>query len=80
MKEIFNKITSDPAVQFGKPVIVGTRVPVDIIVGHIAAGNTPEQVAADYGLKLGDVRAALKYASKIIGEETLILQNAFSHR
>lgn len=64
MKEIFNKITSDPAVQFGKPVIAGTRVPVDVIVGHIAAGNRPEQVAEDYGLKLEDIRAALKYAAK----------------
>lgn len=66
MKEIFNKITSDPAVQFGKPVIAGTRVPVSIIVGHIAAGDTPEQVAEEYKLELEDVRAALKYASKIV--------------
>ena len=61
MEKNFTKITSNPAVQFGKTVIAGTRVPVEVIVGHITAGNTPEQVATDYGIKLEDVRAALKY-------------------
>ncbi len=79
MKEIFPGITADPAVQFGKPVIAGTRVPVDLIVGHLAAGDSIEQVMKEYQLEQADVRAALKYASKIVGEETLIFGNAFSH-
>ena len=79
MKEIFTRITADPAIQFGKPLIAGTRVPVDVVVGHIAAGDTVEEVMKEYQLEREDVQAALKYASKIVGEETLIFGNAFSH-
>ncbi len=79
MKEFFPHITIDPKVQFGKPIITGTRVPVEVIIGHIAAGETIQAVAAEYGITEQDVQAALKYASKIIGEETLIYNSAFSH-
>jgi uncharacterized protein (DUF433 family) len=79
MKEFFPHITIDPNTQFGKPIITGTRVPVEIIIGHIAAGETIQAVAAEYGISEQDVQAALKYASKIIGEETLIYNSAFSH-
>ena len=79
MKEIFPRITIDPNIQFGKPVITGTRVLVEVVIGHIAAGDTFERVIAEYGITDKDVRAALKYASKIIGEETLIHTGAFSH-
>jgi uncharacterized protein (DUF433 family) len=43
-------VVVDPAVRFGKPVIRGTRVPVDLVVGKLAGGMTPEEVAAEYGL------------------------------
>ena len=79
MKEIFPHITVDSSTQFGKPVIAGTRVPVDLLVGHIAAGDSIEQVAAEYEVTREDVLAALKYASKLIAGETLIYGNAFSH-
>ena len=79
MKEIFPHITVDSNTQFGKPVIMGTRVPVELLVGHIAAGDSFEQVAAEYGVTQEDVRSALKYASKIIADETLIYGSAFSH-
>jgi len=78
MKEIFPHITVDCSTQFGKPVIAGTRVPVHVLVGHIAAGDSLERVAAEYGVTQDDVRAALKYASKIIADETLIYGGAFS--
>lgn len=78
MKEIFPHITVDSSIQFGKPVIAGTRVPVEVLVGHIAAGDSIEQVAAEYDITPEDVRAALKYASKIIASETLIYGSAFS--
>ena len=79
MKEIFPRITIDTGVQFGKPVIAGTRVPVETVVGHIAAGDTMADVAKEYGIKEADVQAALKYASKIIADETVIYSGAFSH-
>ncbi|MFB6212691.1 MAG: DUF433 domain-containing protein, partial [Candidatus Magasanikbacteria bacterium] len=33
------KIKTDPEIQFGKPIIEGTRVPVEKVVGHVAAGQ-----------------------------------------
>lgn len=72
MKEIFPRITVDPGVQFGKPVIAGTRVPVEIIVGNIAAGMAIEEVMEEYRLTRDDVLAALRYASKVVAEETVM--------
>lgn len=73
MEYIFNHITVDPAVRFGKPVIEGTRVPVDIVVGKIAGGMTIEEVMREYDLTLEQTRAALAYAAKLVAEEELVL-------
>ncbi len=59
-KNIFPNITVDPEVRFGKPVIEGTRVPVDLIVGKIAGGMTVEEVVREYDLKKLQVLAALR--------------------
>lgn len=72
MKEFFPRITIDPDVQFGKPVIAHTRVPVAVVVGHLAAGDTIEEIMTEFGLKQEDVLAALKYASKVVGEESVM--------
>lgn len=71
-KEIAPNIVIDPNIMFGKPVIKGTRVPVDLILGKIAAGNTIEQLTTEYGLTQEGVRSALRYAERIVKEETLI--------
>ncbi|MBI2624511.1 DUF433 domain-containing protein [Candidatus Parcubacteria bacterium] len=63
MKEIFPRITADPEVQFGKPVITGTRVPVEV-VGGIAGGMTVEEVMGEYRLTRDDVLAALRARGK----------------
>ncbi len=55
--------------QFGKPVIAGTRVPVDVAVGHLAAGDTPEEVMREYSLTHEQVLGALQYASKVLSDE-----------
>lgn len=74
MKELFPDITVAAGVQFGKPVIRGTRVPVAVIVGHIAAGDQIEAVMEEYRLTKKQVLAALKYASKIAAEETVMVR------
>lgn len=74
MKELFPHITVDPGVQFGKPVIAGTRVPVEVIIGHLAAGTTINEVIEEYHLTKEDVLAALKYASKVLAEETVMIR------
>jgi len=72
MREIAPGITIDPKVRFGKPVIKGTRVPVDLILGKLAGGMTIEEVTKEYDLKKADILAALRYAAGIIKKESLI--------
>ena len=72
MKEIFPGIEIDQNIQFGKPVIKGTRVPIEILIGHIAAGDTIESIMEEYRLTRTDVLAALKYATKLVSEEAVI--------
>ena len=68
--EIANRITIDEKVRFGKPVIKGTRVPVDLVIGKLAGGMTYEEVMAEYDLGRQDILAALDYAAKrLSGEE-----------
>jgi uncharacterized protein (DUF433 family) len=67
--EIEPRIVVDEDVRFGKPVIAGTRVPVDLVVGKLAAGMTVEQVMKEYQLRREDVLAALSYAARAISDE-----------
>jgi len=60
----FRRITADPAVHHGDPCITGTRVPVSVIVGSIADGDTFERILASYPqLKREDNQAALHFAT-----------------
>jgi uncharacterized protein (DUF433 family) len=54
----FDRITIDPRVCHGKPVIQGTRVPVSIVTGSLAGGMSFEEVATEYGISIDDIRAA----------------------
>lgn len=67
--EISPGIEVDERVRFGKPVIKGTRVPVDLILGKLAGGMTYEEVMAEFDITKGDILAALKYASKHLSDE-----------
>ena len=71
MIEIAPRIVVDDKVRFGKPVIRGTRVPVDVLIGKLASGLTAEQVAGEYGVERADVLAALAYAARSLGEEQI---------
>lgn len=70
-QKLFEQITVQPNVRFGKPVIAGTRVQVDLIVGKIAGGMTVEEVMVEYDLTREQVLAALKYAAHLVAEEEL---------
>lgn len=69
MVRIAPRIVVDEKVRFGKPVIEGTRVPVDLVVGKLAGGMTVEAVAEEYGLAREDVLAALGYAARAVAAE-----------
>jgi uncharacterized protein (DUF433 family) len=47
----------------GQPLLKGTRVQADTIVESAELGETPEEIAANYRLKLSDVKALLAYAA-----------------
>jgi uncharacterized protein (DUF433 family) len=69
MVEVAPRIVVDEKVRFGRPVIAGTRVPVDVVVGKLAAGMSVDEVADEYGIEAEDVRAALRYAATVIESE-----------
>ena len=60
-RELAPRIVVDAKIRFGKPVIQGTRVPVDLLVGKVGGGMTPEEVAEEYAVAVEDVRAAIRY-------------------
>ena len=64
-----SRIVIDPKIMGGKPVIRGTRVPVQVIVGALAGGMTAEKVCKEYRVTLEDVQAALAYAAEALAEE-----------
>lgn len=71
--EIAPGITVDPGVRFGRPVIKGTRVPIAVILDELGGGSGIEEVAAEYGVGVADVRAVLRYAADMVaGEELLV--------
>ena len=61
-----DRIVIDPAIQHGKPVIRGTRVPVVRILGGLAGGMTPADVCKEYDISDDDLRAVLAYAATLI--------------
>ncbi len=69
--EIAPRITADEKVRFGRPVIKGTRVPVDLILGKLAGGMTYEDVMVEYDLAREDILAVLNYAAKSLSEEKI---------
>jgi uncharacterized protein (DUF433 family) len=69
VKEIAPRIVVDPDVHFGKAVIKGTRVPIEVILEQLALGGTVAEVADEYGVSTDDVLAVLKYAHDIIASE-----------
>ena len=57
------RIESDPRILRGKPCIKGTRIPVALILGYLAAGKSPDQIIAEFlDLTTEDIAASLDYA------------------
>jgi uncharacterized protein (DUF433 family) len=69
--EIAPKISVNEKVRFGKPVITGTRVSVDLILGKLAGGMTYEEIIAEYEITREDILAVLDYAAKTLSSEEI---------
>jgi uncharacterized protein (DUF433 family) len=64
------RITVDPKVMVGKPVIRGTRIPVELIVRMLGQGISEQEILTDYPrLQPEDIRAALHYAASVLARE-----------
>ena len=69
-KNLLGRISVDPDVMVGKPVIRGTRIPVELIVRMLAQGIPKEDILGEYpGLKADDIQAALAYAASLLANE-----------
>ncbi len=66
-KQLKQMVVSDPKVMMGKPVIVGTRITVELILEKLAAGETPEQILqAHPRLTREAIQAALAFAAEVL--------------
>ncbi len=69
--EIAPRISVDEKIRFGKPVISGTRIPVDLILGKLAGGMTYKKVIEEYEITYEDILAVLNYAAKTLSSEKI---------
>jgi len=64
------RITKDPEILAGKPIITGTRVPVSLVLAKLARNPDLAELFADYPhLTLNDVKACLEYANVLVQRE-----------
>jgi uncharacterized protein (DUF433 family) len=69
-----DRITVDPKVLVGKPVIKGTRIAVEFVVELLGRGWTVEQIIHEYDhLTPQDIQACLAYASEVLKSERIYL-------
>ena len=67
-----SRITLDPAVLAGKPIIRGTRLSVEFVIGLLAERWSEADILAAYpGLEPADVQACLAYARDILASERI---------
>ena len=68
--ELLARIVLDPNVMQGKPVIRGTRVPLELLVRMVAQGIPESEILSEYPrLQPEDIRAALAYAACVLADE-----------
>jgi len=69
-KQLWQRISIDPKVMVGKPVVRGTRIPVELIVRMLAQGIAESDILREYPrLQSDDIRAVLAYAAEVLANE-----------
>lgn len=72
-KELLDRIERNPQIMFGKPVIKGTWLTVEIILEKLAYGETEDDILKEYPfLTKEDIKAALLYAAKTLSLEEVV--------
>jgi len=70
--KLIERITVNPEIFGGKPIIRGRRLAVEHILGMLAAGDTVETILEGYPwLEREDIQACLAYAHRVVGHERI---------
>jgi len=68
--QLLARITTNPEIFGGKPIVRGRRLAVEHVLGMLAAGDTPDTILQGYDwLEPEDIRACLLYARRVVGHE-----------
>ncbi len=71
--DFMKRIIVDQKIMVGKPIIKGTRIPVDAILQRVADGMATDDILKDYpNLTKDDVRAAIEYSVSLVRGEDII--------
>ncbi len=71
--KLLERITVNPQIFGGKPIIRGRRLAVEHVLGMLAAGDTMESILARYpGLEREDIQACLVFARRLAANEPLL--------
>lgn len=69
---VLGRITADPAIFGGKPIVRGMRISVELILSLLAQGETQQAILDDYpGMEPEDIRACLAYAHAVVADDRL---------
>lgn len=72
MENLLNRITTDPDIAFGKPVIKGTRMAVVFLLEHLASGDSHEEILESFPfLRKEDILACLQYAAQLLDRNSI---------
>lgn len=70
--KLLQRITVDPKIFSGKPIVCGRRLAVEHVLGMLAAGDTPQTILEGYPwLEPEDIQACLVYARRLVGHERI---------
>ena len=70
--ELLRRITVNPAIFGGKPIIRGRRLAVEHVLGMLSVGDTPETILEGYPwLEPADIQACLVFARRHVGHERI---------
>lgn len=69
-QKLLERITVNPQIFGGKPIIRGRRLAVEHVLGMLAAGDTPQEIQQAYSwLEPEDIQACLVYAQRLVAHE-----------
>jgi uncharacterized protein (DUF433 family) len=69
---LLGRITADPEIFGGKPIIRGMRISVELVLSLLAQGDTIDSILEDYpDLETEDIRACLAYAHAVIAHDKI---------